>query len=76
MDKSIFIMLRNYYNKNSRLPPENRMLVIDNFLKKGDILDYFIEKKKKQVIVHYTYYDDKKNEKKFISSKLVLNLRG
>lgn len=73
MDKDIFIMLKNYYNKNNKLPPDNRMLVIKNFIKKGDLLDYVLETKNKKVKVTYTYYENSKDEKKFIHSTLLLN---
>ena len=72
MDNHIFIILKEYYNKNNKLPEDGRLLVATNVIKKGDLVDYVLKTTEKIVKINYTYYENSKNEKKFISSSFCL----
>lgn len=53
---------------------ENHYYTFKNFVKKNDILDYYIIKKNKNINIYYTYYYNKFKEDKYINSKLIINL--
>jgi len=53
---------------------ENHYYTFENFVKKNDILDYYIIKKNNHINIYYTYYYNKYKEDKYINSKLIINL--
>ena len=63
------------YNIISMLTKKSfgRHFTLNNIIKKGDLIDYYIEKLNDSIKINYTYYEKSKNEDKFIINSIVLN---